>query len=290
MLNKIGIGITTRDRWDDLYATLEELEKFGLGGCETIVMDDASRELVPEAMRTRFPNVSFQRSEQACFVPGQRNRLARLLSPPYFFQLDDDSFPVLGDLARAAAWLEENEDALALAFIVTDRNEFAAKLAAVPADPFRCHFFIGCAGLINRQMFLEVGSYEESFEYNCEEVELALHAQLRGWFVYQYPAVVVQHNRSPLARDNGRRLSLLVRNELLVAGLRYPFFFLMLRWPVFLLKALFLRWASVGEIARGVRGALKMYPAIWLRREAVSSRAFLAWKRLPGPIEFRSPP
>jgi GT2 family glycosyltransferase len=220
-------------------------------------------------------------------VPGQRNRLASLLSAPYFLQLDDDSFPVRGDLGEAASWLEANPDALALAFVVNSGEKQTSELAGLHAAPFRCHFFIGCASLIKRELFLELGRYEESFEYNCEEIELALRAQLKNLFVYQYPAVVVRHNRSPLARNQKRRFSLLIRNELLVAGLHYPFVFLLIRWPVFLLKALLFQWATPGEIAGGISGAIGMYPGIWPRREVVPLQSFLAWKRLPSPIEFK---
>ena len=41
-LRQVGIGITTRDRWDDLAVTLSELSRNGYSDAETLVIDDGS--------------------------------------------------------------------------------------------------------------------------------------------------------------------------------------------------------------------------------------------------------
>jgi GT2 family glycosyltransferase len=286
MLHQIGIGIPTKDRWEDLALTLRKLEEFGLGDNETIVMDDASREPAPQALRERFPRVRFERSELSRSVTGQRNLLARMLSSRYFLQVDNDSFPVRGDLAGAVSWLERQPDALALAFVVAERDDWAEALRSVGAEPYRCHYFIGCAALIKREKFLELGGYEESLEYLCEEVELAAHGSGRSLFIYQYPGVVVRHQRSPVSRDQSRRWVLLIRNELTIAVLHYPLPFLLIRWPLFTGKALVHRWVPPRAIFQGVLAALKLLPKAWRRRQPLSWRSWLIWKRLPRPIKI----
>ena len=49
--SSISIGITTKDRWNDLAGTLDTLERQGLSKFETIVIDDGSRCPMPEAFR-----------------------------------------------------------------------------------------------------------------------------------------------------------------------------------------------------------------------------------------------
>jgi GT2 family glycosyltransferase len=288
MLNEVGIVIPTRDRWEDLYRTLQKLEEFGLGDNETIVMDDASREVAPPRLRARFPRVRFERSEHSRFVTGQRNDLASLLSTPYFLQLDDDSFPIVGNLSHAVAWLASHQDALGLAFIVTDGRDYSTKINAIPSQPFRCRQFIGCAGLIKRELFLDLGGYEETFEYSCEEIGLTLHAQLKGLAIYQYPGVVIQHNPSARSRNQSHRSVLLIRNQILVAGLHYPMLFLLIRSPLFVLKAIILKWVPRGKVTRGIIDALLLYPKILRKRKPVPIKPFLAWNRLPIPIEFKA--
>ena len=286
-LDQIGIGIPTRDRWDELARTLQALADYGLGGNETVVIDDGSREPAPTALRERFPRVRFERTTVPRYVTGARNDLARMLTTPLFLQVDNDSFPVRGDLGAAATWLQERQDALALAFIITERDDFEEALGALPPDPAPCHYFIGCGALIKRELFLELGGYEEELEYIAEEIAVTLHAQSRGFQVYQYPAVTVRHYRSPLARDRLVRAALTIRNELLIAGLYYPFFFLLLRWPVYLVKALVFGWFPRREIVKGAIAAVRRYPAIWPKRQPAPLDAFLRWKRLPRPVTVR---
>lgn len=286
-LDQIGIGIPTRDRWDELARTLQALADFGLGANETVVLDDDSREPVPAALRERFPRVRFERTARTRYVTGVRNDLARMLKAPLFLQIDNDSFPVQGDLGAAAAWLEGRGDALALAFLVAERDDFQEAVRALPADPAPCDFFIGCGALIKRELFLELGGYEEELAYMAEEIALTLHAQSRGLQVYQYPAVTVRHYRSPLSRDLTARAMLNIRNELLIAGLYYPFVFLLLRWPVYLVKALALGWFPRREVVKGAVAAARRYPAIWRKRQPVALGPFLRWKRLPRPVTVR---
>jgi GT2 family glycosyltransferase len=242
---------------------------------------------VPVALRERFPHVRFERTARSRYVTGVRNDLARMLTAPLFLQIDNDSFPVRGDLGAAAAWLQERPDALALAFIVAERDDFAEAVRALPPEPAPCDFFIGCGALIKRELFLELGGYEEELEYMAEEIAVTLHAQSRGLQVYQYPAVTVRHYRSPLSRDLTARAMLNIRNELLIAGLYYPFVFLVLRWPVYLVKALVFGWFPRREIVKGAMAAARRYPTIWCKREPVAVAAFLRWKRLPRPVTVR---
>jgi GT2 family glycosyltransferase len=77
---QVDIGITTRDRWDDLALTLSELRTQGYEDVETIVIDDGSKKPLPQALRTAFPKVRFERVDTSLGLVVQRNRLARMLS------------------------------------------------------------------------------------------------------------------------------------------------------------------------------------------------------------------
>ena len=125
----IGIGITTKDRWDYLAVTLEELRHHELCGLETIVIDDGSSEPMPTVFRQRFPWVKFERSENSQGYIVQRNRLAHMLTSELYLSLDDDSYPrTNAHLAHAAAWLIGQQDAVALAFSIQTPSEEAEHL------------------------------------------------------------------------------------------------------------------------------------------------------------------
>ena len=119
----VGIGITTRDRWPDLAQTLTALSGLRLSGLETVVIDDGSAVPVPDALRLLFPWVTFERSASSQGYIVQRNRLARLLKADYYLSLDDDSFPVAGDLAGAVKFLDHKPEVVGLAFSIVLRDE-----------------------------------------------------------------------------------------------------------------------------------------------------------------------
>src|SRR5271165_638912 len=122
-LDALGIGITTRDRWDDLAVTLSELRTKGYEDVETIVIDDGSKKPLPKALRVAFPKVRFERVHHSLGLVVQRNRLAQMLSSTYYLSLDDDSFPVEGDIRAAVIWLENHPSVAALALHIVQADE-----------------------------------------------------------------------------------------------------------------------------------------------------------------------
>jgi hypothetical protein len=218
----IGIGISTKDRWDDLAVTLGRLRDEGLDGLETVVIDDGSAQIMPARMRSEFPWVRFERAELSRGYIVQRNRIARLLSAPLILGLDDDSFPVAGNLQAAAARLLENPKTAALALRVIFRGEAPPENFA-SESPFPVRDFIGCANLIKRDIFLELGGYEERFEFYTEEAEFCLRAMQHGYAIEAFPQVVIQHNQSRVERRTARRARRFARNETLLILWYFPF-------------------------------------------------------------------
>jgi GT2 family glycosyltransferase len=223
---QIGIGITTKDRWEDLDETLSVLDSSGFSDLETIVVDDGSSRPAPTSLWQRFPWVRFERSKHSCGLIAQRNRLADMITSDYYLSLDDDSFPAAGDFGKAVEFLEAKSDAVGLAFSIVCRDEALPSSVQLPA-PVR--YYIGCGHLLKRRLFLRLGGYADNWIYG-EEPEFCLRALHQGYRVYLYPAVVIRHNRTPVARNLSQTARYYIRNEALV-GLRYfPFPYSVLRY------------------------------------------------------------
>ena len=280
-LSNVGIGITTRDRWDDLEATLTVLNCQGLSALETIVIDDGSSCPVPPALRQRFPWVRFERTDRSYGLIVQRNRLARMMTSAYYLSLDDDSFPAAGDLGKAVRFVEGKPDTLGLAFSIVLRDELLPSLDRTPA-PVR--YYIGCGHLLKRELFLHLGGYDENLHWG-EEPEFCLRALHKGYRVYLYPGVVIRHNRSPVARNLKKTARYYIRNEALV-GLRYfPFPYSVLRFfntlPGILRNP---EWN--GQWVSLIQGWVE---ALWCSvrwrhlRHPLPLEQFRAWKKLPLP-------
>ena len=178
-------------------------------------------------------------------------------------------------------FLESMPDTLGLAFSIVLRSEAPPTSNRSPA-PVR--YYIGCAHLLKRELFLQLGAYDESFHCG-EEPEFCLRALHKGYRVYLYPGVVIRHNRSPVARNLSKTARYYIRNEALL-GLRYfPFPYSVLRYfntlPGILRNAEWnSQWLSL------IRGWLE---ALWCSvkwkhlRHPLPLEQFRAWKKLPLP-------
>jgi len=281
--DQIGIGITTKNRWQDLTETLSQISP-ELQQCQVIVIDDGSSEPAPLELVQRFPWAHFERSETSLGLIAQRNRLAQKLTAPFYLSIDDDSYPISGDLGAAATWLGEHPDVVALAFRVVEGNT-AEPEGAELAPPYPVRFYIGCAHLLRREAFLRLGGYREELQHMCEEFEFAVRAWKNGLTVYGYPGVCVRHHGSQAGRNGDRLNRLLTRNDLWIAAWHYP----LDRFVLSFLNALprTLRhpdhqkyWRSV---IRGYGEAIWTLPTVLRKRAPLSSAQQKAWRQTAAP-------
>jgi GT2 family glycosyltransferase len=282
-LGEVSIGITTRDRWDDLAVTLSELREGGYEDLQTIVIDDGSTRQVPPSLRASFPKVRFERADQSLGLVVQRNRLARMLNSTYYLSLDDDSFPLAGDIGAAVIWLENHPSVVALALHIVERDENTSPDETL-REPFPVQYFIGCGHLLRRKQFIELGGYLEHLHYYGEEYQFCLISLLQGFSTYAYPGVVIRHNRTPVARNPAKASRFYIRNQAILGFLYFPF-------PFSILRALnCLRLLSNPEWnahpGRLLLGWLEAFVCAfrWRKlRRPLSMTQFLAWKKLPLP-------
>jgi GT2 family glycosyltransferase len=282
-LGEVSIGITTRDRWDDLAITLSELKMRGYEGLQTIVIDDGSKRQVPQSLRASFPKVRFERVDQSLGYVVQRNRLARMVSSTYYLSLDDDSFPMEGDIGAAAIWLEDHPSVVALALQIVERGKNILPGETL-REPFPVQYFIGCAHLLRRKQFLELGGYLERLHYYAEENQFCLISLLQGFSTYAYPAVVIRHNRTPVARNSAKASRYYIRNQAILGFLYFPFPFSLLRAANCLRLLGNPEWN--GHPGRLLLGWLEAFVCAfrWRKlRRPLSMAQFLAWKKLPLP-------
>ena len=280
----IGIGITTKDRWDCLAVTLEQLRNHELCGLETIVIDDGSSEPMPTVFRERFPWVKFERAENSQGLIVQRNRLACMLTSELYLSLDDDSYPrTNAHLAQAAAWLIRQQDVVALAFSIETPSQKAEHSTGIAAAPYPVRFYIGCAHMVKRQLFCRLGGYTESLLQYGEEMDFALKAWKQGFHVYKYPSVVVCHNKSPIGRNPANANRLLTRNEIWISFWRSPYPILFLQLLIRVPKMLTwqthrVQWKAV---LQGYFQALFGAFRVAKYRDALSWQRYCAWLRKP---------
>jgi GT2 family glycosyltransferase len=282
---QVGIGISTKDRWDDLAITLSELRNKGFEEVETIVIDDGSKQPLPESLRVAFPNVRFERVDEPLGYVVQRNRLAQMLSSTYYLSLDDDSFPVAGDFFEAVGWLENHPSVAALAFHIINRNESIPDIEKL-GEPFAVRYFIGCAHLLRRKQFLELGGYLDRLHHYGEEIDFGIKAFRQGFSIYAYPAVVIRHNRTPVSRYLANASRYYIRSQTMIGLLYFPFPFFILRVVNCLLLFRNTQWnLHPGSLLLGWLEAFGCAISLRSQRRPLSIAQFRAWRKLPLPVQ-----
>jgi glycosyltransferase involved in cell wall biosynthesis len=268
--------VATRNRAGELCRTLGQLTALEERPA-IVVVDNASTDGTPAAVRDRYPAVGLIR------LPANRGPWARNLgvaraATRYVAFSDDDSWWEPGSLRLACELL----DAHPHLGLLTGRtlvgegradDPLNAVLAAspLPGDGLpgpRVYGFLGCAAVARRSAYLRAGGYSSLVGVGGEEELLAMDLAAAGWALAYVDQVIARHFPSP-HRDLMARRATEERNRVLIAWLRRPAG-----------RALV---GTAGLAARAwrdpaARRALATLPGLL-------PRALAARRRLPAPVE-----
>lgn len=197
----VEISISTKDRWVPLHKTLRALRGFGLGDLRIILADDGSAEQCPFEPVEICPGVELHRFEESAGYIVRRNQIMQIARAPFVLQLDDDSYPVDGSLSSAVAVLRQSASTLALTFPLYNPLQQADQITSLYRRAYQTRSYIGCAALINRRSFLELGGYRDELVHFAEEIDLAARGFLQGSFCYHYPELLFHHEETVQARN-----------------------------------------------------------------------------------------
>ncbi len=210
-MSLISIIIPTRDRSEALSCTLDALGAlpvsiFGGDAPEVRIIDNASATPVSESVSPRLTNgirVHVERLETNRGAAA-RNLGADAASGEWLLMLDDDSSPVDGDFGAVLRDAPDDVAAIGGEILLPDGTHEAGGLPEV---------IVGCGCAIRRDLFLEVGGYDPSFEYYVEEYDLCARFLMMGLRVAQTSAIRFEHRKVASGRDFAGILRRLVRNN-----------------------------------------------------------------------------
>ncbi|GAB5497222.1 MAG: hypothetical protein Phyf2KO_23020 [Phycisphaerales bacterium] len=211
----IGYIIPTRDRHEELMRTLGEINRLGpqigMGGAEVVVIDNASKTPVqlPEQLPcgTRIRTLRLDENLGAA----ARNYGARAADErcDWLVMLDDDSAPL--DSGFEVSLRRAPDDVAAVsADIFLGQNEDAIERREDGGLP---EVFVGCGVAIRRDVFLDLGGYDESFGFYAEEYDFCAKLLLAGKRTQFSQIFRVLHRKVSGNRDMNLIVERLVRNN-----------------------------------------------------------------------------
>jgi len=280
--SQVEIGITTKNRWDDLRATLTQIAHIGWGELRIWIFDDGSDRSCPFNVKAICPQAELSRFEESKGLIVRRNQSARAMQAPYFLSLDDDSFPVSGSLAEAVEFAESCADLLCLGFPIFNPVTGQHQLRSLQPTPYRVRSFIGCGHLLRRDRFLELGGYREELVHQGEEWEIAVRAFQHGYHCYHFPGLQIHHTESNHGRSRWRMDYYSARNAVLWNDWYVPSSVRLLKQARSLVgrMVVFAHSPRIGHIQGQVAGfkAIAVYKNY---RQPMPLRLYREWKRLP---------
>lgn len=311
---RVSVAVVAYQSGPLLRDCLAALAAQTVGELEVILVDNASSDGAAEAAAREAPEVVFIANAENLGFAAAVNQAARRARGKWLALLNPDAFAapdwLEALLAAADAYPEVRcfasrqlmaEDAGRLDGLgdVMSAAGFGFRGGYGQPDPGLAgpaFVFSACGGamMIDRELFLSMGGFDERLFCYCEDVDLGYRLQLQGMRTLLVPAAVVRHVGS--ASSGGPRSDFAVfhgtRNRFWVYVKNTPPALLVLTLPLHLLATavLFARHVTRGEAGapwRGIKAALKGLPlALQARREAQRRRTVgslaiarqLAWR------------
>jgi len=288
----LTVGIATRNRPASLQRCLASIALIDDLVTEVIVVDDASNPSIDPVLR-QVPKAIAEKTRIIEMPQGPgyivgRNRMMRLAANEAVLMLDDDAYLIDPEAVRRASdVLRQHPDvgAVACAQAEADGSPWPAAMQPSPVG-YRCYVpaYIGCAALLRRSAFVQLGGYQESFHFYGEEKDYCLRLLDAGYHVVYLPDARVAHVPDPAGRSDSRYLRYVIRNDCLSALYNEPLPMLVITVPIRLARyAAMRRHGRVddpGGLRWIVRGLIAALPGVWRDRRSMRWASIRRWRRL----------
>ena len=303
---EVSLVVVVYESGPTLAECLATVRAQTFAGYEIILVDNASSDRVAQAAVQADPAIRLIENAENLGFAAAVNQAAKVARGRWLALLNPDAFAEPDWLARLVAAADANPDVHAFAsrqLMADDPTKLdgLGDVMALAGFPFRGGYthpdpgglepgwvFSACGGamLIDRDLFLRLGGFDERLFCYCEDVDLGYRLRLIGEPTLLVPDAVVRHVGS--ASTGGRRSDFAVfhgtRNRFWVFVKDTPpgLFWLTLPLHIAATLVLFARHATRGEIVTPVRGLASgirhIGVALEARREAQAARTVGSWE------------
>lgn len=275
------IVITTRNRKEDLRNAIRSALMQDVP-IEVLVIDDASSDGTSEMVKSEFPQVRLDRTEENLGLIAQRTRAAGLAAAPIIVTIDDDALFITPATVRQTLgdFCDERIGVVAIPYIDVNTSP-AVRQKSPDQRVWISSDYRGTAHALRRDLFLQLGGYRAILYRQGEESDYAIRVLASGHYVRLGTADPIHHLESP------RRSKPLIayyhgRNDALFAWQNAPLPYLLFFLPQTSAAAwrASMRAGNGWACLRGIAAALLMGLRGKVMRRPVERRSYLAYRRL----------
>jgi len=300
-----SVVIVAYNSADTLGACLERLAAQSFAGFETILVDNASPQGEAQAAARAFPAARLIENGDNLGFAAAVNIGARAARGRWLVLLNPDAFPEpdwLEALLRAARRRPAYRAFTSRQLMDDDPSvlDGLGDVMSGPGIPYRGGYmtpdpkdtaegevFSPCGGamMIERELFLDLGGFDESFFCYCEDVDLGYRLQLAGESTLVVPDAVVRHVGS--ASSGGPKSEFAVfhgtRNRFWVLVKDTPALLLPIVLPLHVLAVALIATRPAnrdraGAMWRGLKAGVKGLPQVLrARRRVQAARRASSW-------------
>jgi hypothetical protein len=305
----LSVIVVSHNRWPSLSATLARLqENIELAGAEIIVVDNASTDGSAERAMRQCPGARVITLDDNLGVAAF-NRGVAAATGDIVLVLDDDAWPGEGVVSQAMEVLAARADIGAVTLHPrhpeSGRSEWRFADRARPRGETSWPV-MGCGNLVRRQVWLELGGYDEEFFLYRNDADLALRmlaasgrectdtkSPAGGTGVWFHPDWVVWHASQTAGRKSARWHRLATRNWVWMArrhGRGLGLGGAMGLAAGWLWAHRLAGWhlgAQIQTLVGGLTGLMRRSPRLGSRTSGTDARPFLRLVRLQLGMGFR---
>jgi hypothetical protein len=220
----VTVNILSFNRKDELRNTLNQVYEQDYKNIEVIVVDNASSDGSAEMVKSEFPQVQLIQLEKNIGIAGW-NEGFKAAKGEFILVLDDDSYPLSGSIINGIEKFYSSSNLGIVAFKVFDLN--MNETDSIYLQENNLLYFIGCAALIKKSIFYEVGFFSKILFIYEHEIDFTIRVINSGYSIILINQSRIIHTRNKLNRKlrnnyDDRRIYYRTRNILIILTKYFP--------------------------------------------------------------------
>jgi len=221
----VTVNILSFNRRDELRNTLTKVYEQDYKNIEVIVVDNASSDGSSEMVKKEFPEVQLIQLTKNIGIEGW-NEGFKVAKGEYVLVLDDDSYPLSTSIFNGIKKFNSSFNLGIVAYRVYDKN--MSETDSIYLQENRLLYFVGCAALIKKTIFQDIGYFDEVLFIYEHEIDFTIRLINSGYLISLNNEGGIIHTRNTMHRKfrnnfDERRIYYTTRNTLIILTKYFTF-------------------------------------------------------------------